>query len=195
MPRQSHQCQGSSCSLAAKFHLTWAERRRCTREQHFCEQHAREVLEFPWTPPQPFQGVQGFLEGATCVDVELVVICELCDEQVIYLREVGGYRGVPMLTGWSEAWALALRLKGYTAPRPLTHDAMLRTVEVLGGAIQDVLVDTLENGAYHAKLRLVQSGSPRTVDTRPSDAINLVVAANRPIFFTSDLFESVFTRT
>jgi bifunctional DNase/RNase len=137
------------------------------------------------------------LEGARHFDLDMIVISEINDQQVVYLREVGGDRRVPILIGIFEATSLDRGIKGYQSPRPLTHDAMAIVVRAMDGEVQDVVVDslkevdTLKEKAYHAKVRIRQGTRQLTVDLRPSDAFMLAVAFNSPIFFADEVLELV----
>jgi uncharacterized protein len=185
--RKQYSCEWNGCTERAPFHLTWARLRRSVREQHLCEQHARDLIERYWEASRVGNGNPAVLEGCKCFDIELIFITETDDRQVIYLREVAGTRSIPIVTGMFEAWGLVLKLQGYESPRPLTHDAMLSAVQALGGELENVLVDNLEGSTYYAKVRLRQDDRLVSIDTRPSDAFVLAVLAERPIFFANEV--------
>ncbi len=187
MERKQYSCEWKGCSEKAPFHLTWAQFRRSVREQHLCEQHARELVEHYWKTARVGDGNPAILHGSTCFDLELVLITETDDKQVIYLREVGGTRSIPIVTGLFEAWSLVTKLQAHQSPRPLTHDAMLAAIQAMGGEMEDVLIDNLEGHIYYAKVRIRQGGRLVSVDTRPSDAFSLAVRAERPIFFANEV--------
>lgn len=147
-----------------------------------------------WLEHRVGQGKIATLQGATCFDIELVFVSEKHDEQVIYLREVGGSAYLPLLTGFFEACSIALKLQGFQSPRPLTHDAMLSAIDSLGGDMQDVLIDRIEGNTYFAKARLNQVSKLVVIDMRPSDAFNLAVTSDSPIFFTNELVSKMTTR-
>ena len=82
------QCNVETCNLRATFHLTYAERRKCVRERHLCEKHAKEVL-------LPFKANRTVGSGTPAVagarrhfDIDLIIVTEISDQQVILLREV-----------------------------------------------------------------------------------------------------------
>src|SRR5271169_6301738 len=68
-----------------------------------------------------------------------IIINEINDQQVIYLKEVGGERTFPILIGIFEATSIDRRVKGFESPRPLTHDLIVGVVESLGAEFQDVI--------------------------------------------------------
>src|SRR5262245_61878965 len=87
------------------------------------------------------------VEGGAHVDVQMeltrIIISENNEQQVIYLREVNGERAFPIVIGIFEATSIDRRVRGQSAPRPLTHDLLAHTIEALGGELQDVVISGL----------------------------------------------------
>ncbi|HLQ44169.1 MAG TPA: bifunctional nuclease family protein [Planctomycetaceae bacterium] len=129
------------------------------------------------------------------VQMELarIIISELNDQQVIYLRELDGERMFPILIGLFEATSIDRRIKKEYAQRPLTHDLLKATIEALSGEAQDVVISELREHTYYAKLRVQQDGDLIEIDSRPSDAIALAVhyEPHLPIYVDSDVLEQV----
>lgn len=111
------------------------------------------------------------------VQMELVriIISEINDQQVIFLREIDGERAFPILIGLFEATSIDRRVKGEVPHRPLTHDLLKTTIEQLGGAAQDVVINNLQDHTYFATIRVQKDGEIIEIDSRPSDAIALAV--------------------
>jgi len=129
------------------------------------------------------------------VQMELarIIISEINDQQVIYLKEVGGQRTFPILIGIFEATSIDRRVKGIASPRPLTHDLIVSVVEHLGGQLQDVLINELKEHTYYAKLRIRHNGELIEIDSRPSDAIAVAVTCqpHLPIYVNEEVLEEV----
>lgn len=168
-------------------------------EQHLCERHARELLEpgAPIARKLRFTGRRGRLDHAAQFEIALVVISEIHDEQLIYLVEVEGTRVVPIITGFFEATALDRKLRGYRSPRPLTHDAFADSIRLLGGEPQHILVHSLkqQHGSkqpwYYSEAVIRASGRLVELDLRPSDAFNLALALDCPIFFAEQVLAQI----
>src|SRR5439155_21468022 len=128
-------------------------------------------------------------ESAVPVQMELrrIIISEVDDHQVIILKEVDGDRSFPIVIGIFEATSIDRRVRGLTAPRPLTHDLITAVVEQMGGEIQDIVISDLREHTYFAKLRVRKEGELIDVDCRPSDAIALAVTARVPIYVSEDV--------
>lgn len=183
------QCTFEGCNQKATFHLTHVESRKCVREEHLCEQHARTTITGYGTLNRRPSRMPSIRPEGKQFDIDLIIISEIHDQQLVYLREVGGDQKVPILTGIFEATALDRKIKDYETPRPLTHDATAMIIRVLGAEVQDVVVDSLEQHTYHAKVRIRQGGSVLVVDLRPSDAFMLAVAFGRPIWIADKVLD------
>ena len=115
------------------------------------------------------------------MELSRIIISEINDQQVIYLKEVEGQRTFPILIGIFEATSIDRRVKGYASPRPLTHDLLVSVAEHLGAEFQDVVISELKEHTYYARLRLRHEGELIEVDARPSDAIAVAVTCNPPL--------------
>ena len=129
------------------------------------------------------------------VQMELarIMISEVSDQQVIYLRQVDGERMLPILIGLFEATSIDRRVKKEYPQRPLTHDLLKATVEALGGEIESIVINDLREHTYFAKLLIRQGGNLVEVDSRPSDAVALAVhyEPHLPIYVDSSVLDQV----
>jgi len=110
-----------------------------------------------------------------------IIISEINDQQVIYLKEIDGERTFPILIGIFEATSIDRRVKEFQSPRPLTHDLLVNTVEQLGAELDSVVISELREHTYYAKLRVRQEGELVEIDSRPSDAIAVAVTCEPPL--------------
>lgn len=129
------------------------------------------------------------------VQMELVriIISEINDQQVIYLKESDGDRTFPILIGIFEATSIDRRVQGEIPPRPLTHDLLKNAIEQMGGELQDVVVNNLVDHTYYAVIRVRRDGELLEIDARPSDAIALAThfVPTLPIYVHEDVLEEV----
>ena len=127
------------------------------------------------------------------MELSRIIISEINDQQVIYLKEIDGSRTFPILIGIFEATSIDRRVKGLESPRPLTHDLLVNSVESIGGEFQDVVISELREHTYYAKLRIRQDGELMEVDARPSDAIAVAVTCDPPlpIYVAEDVLNDV----
>ncbi len=116
------------------------------------------------------------------IDVSLarIVIRDGADRQYIFLSEVDGPRGFPIVIGNSEAGEIHRVVHGITPERPLTHQLTFAAIRALGASIEAVDIVDLKHNTFYAQLVLKadENGEePRLVDARPSDAIALALRA------------------
>ena len=127
------------------------------------------------------------------MELSRIIISEINDQQVIYLKETDGDRTFPILIGIFEATSIDRRVKGFPSPRPLTHDLIVKVVQDLGAEFQDVVISELKEHTYYAKLRVRQEGELVEIDARPSDAIAVAVTCDPalPIYVNEDVLNDV----
>jgi len=115
--------------------------------------------------------------------VESVRVHMLSSQHVVILKQSERDRYLPIWIGPSEANAIAMRLQGLSAERPLTHDLLVTVLAALGASISRVVVTHVIDGTFHARLYLENaSGDESEVDSRTSDAIAVAVRTGSPIY-------------
>jgi bifunctional DNase/RNase len=110
-------------------------------------------------------------------------------QHVVILKEKGADRYLPIWIGPFEANAIALKITGVAPDRPITHDLMSTAFKELGIGLRRIVVSSLSDEVFYARLHLQQDGREVDVDARPSDAIALAVRAECPIFVADEVFE------
>ena len=125
------------------------------------------------------------------MELHKIIISEMQDKQLIWLKEVDGERKFTIVIGSNEALAIDRRLKGGTTPRPLTHDLLASVIEHLGGKLESIEINNLENHTFFARIHIRQDGQTIEVDSRPSDAIALGIANTVPIYVAQHVLDEV----
>ena len=128
---------------------------------------------------------------AVLMELNKIIISEMADYQVIYLKEVHGDRHFPIVIGNAEALAIDRRLKGIPIPRPLTHDLLANVIERLGGRLERIEITHLQDHTFFARLFIRQDGQLIEADSRPSDAIALGIANTVPIYVADAVLDEV----
>jgi hypothetical protein len=103
----------------------------------------------------------------------------------LILQESDGQRRLPIVIGAFEAQAIALEMEGIRPPRPMTHDLMKISMETLGAALVEVVINDLNDGTFYAQLILDTTSVE--IDARPSDAIALAVRFQAPIYVSEEV--------
>src|SRR3954463_15556681 len=123
------------------------------------------------------------------MELSKIIISEMQDQQIIMLKEVDGERIFPIVIGSGEAYAIDRRLKGIPTPRPLTHDLLANVIEQLGGTIEKIEINDLENHTFYARIHIRRDGRVHEIDSRPSDAIAIGIATSVPIFVAEHVLD------
>ncbi|MBS3734555.1 MAG: bifunctional nuclease family protein [Phycisphaerae bacterium] len=125
------------------------------------------------------------------VELSRILITELGEQQVVFLKEVDGDRGFPILIGINEALAIDRRLKGIETPRPMTHDLLAGVIHAMGGKLEKIVINDLREHTFYARLHIRQDGGMLEIDSRPSDAIALGAAMDTPIYVAEGVMETL----
>ena len=125
------------------------------------------------------------------MELSRIMITELGEQQVIFLREKNGDRTFPIMIGISEALAVRRRLHGYSTPRPLTHELLASVIGRLGGQLEKIVITDLRDHTFYATLFIRRGDELVEIDSRPSDAIALGAAFETPIFVEEKVIEMV----
>lgn len=147
------------------------------------------------------------------VDIESIVMAAGPVPSVVVLRERkgGGGAGAPLRalsiqTGAYEAAAIGGGMDSdKSAPRPIAHDVLLRTVKELGAKIERVEINRWEAPVFYADVVLDRGGNVGDagdnggdeahergsrevkIDARPSDALALAARSNAPIYVEDEV--------
>ena len=121
--------------------------------------------------------------------VESVRVQMSTGRHVLLLKEVGAGRILPIWIGPWEASAIAMRLQGVTPERPLTHDLLGSVIATLGARVERIVIVSLADETFHARLMLDTPDAKYEVDARPSDAVALAVRLDVPIYAAADVLD------
>lgn len=127
------------------------------------------------------------------MELHRIIISDIRDQQIVYLREVDGDRSFPILIGLFEATSIDRRVRQVPQPRPPSHALMKSILDELGATAQDVVINNLIDHTYYAVIRVMKDGEIIEIDSRPSDAIALAVQFSPPlpIFVDDSILDQV----
>ncbi len=95
----------------------------------------------------------------------------------------------------SMGMVIGMALRGTPKDRPLTHDLMANVFQGFGITLERVVITSLKNSTYFARLILRQQNELGTklveLDARPSDCLAMAAALKRPVYVTRTLFLEV----
>lgn len=108
---------------------------------------------------------------------------------VLLLRLPDSPKCLPIWIGMNEASAIAMALRGQEFERPLTHDLLMHVIGGLGAELSRVVITTIEDNTFYARLFLTRGHEILSIDARPSDSVALAVRAGCPILLSDELLE------
>jgi bifunctional DNase/RNase len=100
----------------------------------------------------------------------------------VVLEEESGRRRLPIVIGGFEAQAIAVAMEDMVPSRPLTHDLFKSSLDTFSVSLQEVIINNLVDGVFHARLICALGGDVFEIDSRTSDAIAMAVRCDCPIF-------------
>ena len=112
-------------------------------------------------------------------------------QRVVILKLKSKELFIPIWVGPSEADAIAIKLQKVSLPRPLTHDLVVSLLESLSISIEYVLIESMKDETFFAKIAIKNNDKIVMIDSRASDAIALAVRVTCPIYANDDVVEKV----
>ncbi len=123
------------------------------------------------------------------VEIRGLILDPVSNTPIVILKKPDENLFLPIWIGVFEANAIALQLEGVATPRPMTHDLLRAVVAALGAKVEGVIVHSLVENTFHAKVLLRSAdGKQGEVDARPSDAIALALRCQAPIRVAESVF-------
>lgn len=123
------------------------------------------------------------------MSVKGLLVDPTSESPVVVLQDEAREVFLPIWIGSFEASAIALRIEGVEAPRPMTHDLLAKVIRDGGLELTDARVSALREGTFYAELEFQSNGDSVVIDARPSDAIALALRLQCPIRVAADVLE------
>jgi len=123
------------------------------------------------------------------VVIDSIRVSLMSQQRVVILRELNSDRYLPIMVGIYEAEHLTLALQDVAVSRPLTYDLFVSILDALDAEVTHVEVVSLKEETYFGNIVISINGSLHNIDSRPSDAMNLAIRMQVPIFVADDVLE------
>jgi bifunctional DNase/RNase len=123
------------------------------------------------------------------VVIDSIRVSLMSQQRVVILREVTSDRYLPIMVGIYEAEHLTLALQDVEVARPLTYDLFVNILDSLNAEVTHVEVVSLNDETYYGNIVLSISGTTYNIDSRPSDAMNLAIRMDAPIFVAEEVLD------
>ncbi len=113
----------------------------------------------------------------------------LTNMPIIILKDAKGEHALPIWVGIFEANAIALEMENITTPRPMTHDLIKNILNEFKATVPRIVIDSLKENTFYAKIFIKINGVDIKIDSRPSDAIAVALRLKTQIFVEEKVIE------
>jgi bifunctional DNase/RNase len=108
----------------------------------------------------------------------------------LILAEENSRRKLPVVIGSFEAQAIAIEIEKIVPFRPMTHDLFVNFFNLFDITMLEVVIYSLSEGVFHAKMICEFQGEVKELDARTSDSIALAVRFKCPIYTYEDIMDA-----
>lgn len=109
----------------------------------------------------------------------------------VLLQEEEGQRMLNIMIGDFEAKKMSMIIDKIVPPRPLTYDLFYNVLIGFEIKIDEVIITKFFEGVYFANIICTHNGQQKVFDARTSDAINMALKYNSPIFASEEILNDV----
>lgn len=109
----------------------------------------------------------------------------------VFLQEEEGQRMLNIMIGDFEAKKMSMIIDKIEPPRPLTYDLFYNVLLDYDISIDEVIITKFFEGVYFANIVCSNNGQIKVFDARTSDAINMALKYNSPIFASEEILQDV----
>jgi len=125
------------------------------------------------------------------MEVHGVVLDPFNQMPVIVLKGKETGHILPLWIGVFEANSIAMFLEGVETPRPMTYDLLNSVINSLNAKVDYIHIHDLRDNTFYATINLLTPDRKIEIDARPSDAINLALRCEAPIFVAEEVIEKL----
>lgn len=109
----------------------------------------------------------------------------------LFLQEENGERMLNIIIGEYEAQKMAITIDKIYCPRPLTYDLFYDVLKSYNIVIEEVIITKFFEGVYYSSIACTTNSETKVFDARTSDAINMALKYNSPIFASEEILKEV----
>ena len=108
---------------------------------------------------------------------------------MVILQDETQEKMLPIWIGAFEGSAIAMGLRAYPTPRPLTYDFMANLLNALDAKVVDVRIEVLKDMIFYGTVKVRIGRKIKEVDARPSDVLALAVRTGSPIYVSEEVMQ------
>ena len=110
---------------------------------------------------------------------------------LIILEDANNKNKIPILIGSNEAQSLSLTNENIKLPRPRSNELLINLVQKLSGNFKSIIINKYNKGVFYTNINIEISNTPIHLDSRPSDAIEIAIRENLPIYVNDKVLELI----
>ena len=111
------------------------------------------------------------------------------DKYMVILQDEAREKLLPIWIGPFEGAAIAMGLRAYPTPRPMTFDFMAHLLNTLDAKVEDVRIEVLKDNVFYGTVKVRMGRKIKEVDARPSDVLALAVRTGSPIYVAEEVMQ------
>ncbi len=96
-----------------------------------------------------------------------------------------------ILIGSNEAQSLSLAHENVKLPRPRTNELIINLISKINGTFDSIIINKYEKGVFYSIIKIKFLDTLIELDSRPSDAIEIAIKENLPIYIIDEVLKIV----
>jgi bifunctional DNase/RNase len=183
-------CQWADCNRPSMASGSFVHLRKRRDFIFLCDQHTIDFQEHCLSRPYQEQfdePISGFALFNVCI------VVHGAHSTMLWIRDVQSARAIGFMTGPAEGYLLQARLGISTPPIDTSQSALVRTIDILGGRIRNLVVsDYSMTPGYlvlHCALEIDKDGKRYTIEIKASDAFAIALECSAQLLVREKLLE------
>jgi len=122
--------------------------------------------------------------------VQGIALDPVSNMPVVVLKGLDNDEVLSIWIGTFEANSIAMKLENVEMPRPMTYELIKNIINNLDAKVEYIHINDLQSNTYYAEIVLINNGKKVSIDARPSDAINVALRCDAPIYVSPHVIEN-----
>lgn len=136
---------------------------------------------------QPVVSIQA--RRSEMIKVQIADVIKLNGKTGVLLLDEEKERALPIWIGEFEAASIAMGVKDFSKPRPMTYHFIANLLQALGGKLEEVRVEALKEYTFYGVAKVQLGSQSVEIDARPSDVLALAAQTGSPIYVAEEVME------
>ena len=123
------------------------------------------------------------------IKAKVVDIVKRDEKFIVILQDEAQEKILPIWVAQPEGTAIAMGIRAFPMPRPMTFDFMIHLIDALGAQLEEVRVEVLKDSIFYGIAKVRIGNEVKEVDARPSDVLALAVRSGSPIYVAEEVMQ------